>query len=1071
MKKYLGILGALAAFALASCLPPIGFDPDFRLGVDANVEGEISVVSPDAMLIIQNHTQTLNITSIEVRDPEYSSYVATVLGKPLAGYEKVLNLRPKTDKQYEITFKYEEVDPRYNIPAGPNSTTNPGWDWGLYPPPRQTEQRPKTIEIALPVKGLYYLHFFRRTDGSVGITLNPGLYEDSKNASDNQDSRTDPEDSPDEGQTDGGLNGKNKDKLGLLVVKNLTGLNTNFVDFDFTKTVNGEDVTVKHFSMAPGPKGRDQRSILLGPGDWATKVNFTVDGTDYNTTPRNVTIAAGRIFFAYFYKTRTGYAVTTTWPPLVGPGDPEAPDDGNANPDDIVGDGEGILEVTNKSTTGTVVEKIRLGGDEREVMMLFDDVKRFVLPVGDISVAFKPWNQSAWGFTFTREIKSKQVTKISYVDSLGNPDRIPPEIDGKGSGLIKIYNYSTGVVTAATIVDINDTAKLPMVIPYSSFIPAYSIGYGRSGNVPVIGTNAFPITAGPHYLVQVDVDTPSGGVTVERLAEIKDQIVEIKIGQSELEDSARRGSKVTVINQTSTASTIIGMRVYDALDNNNSAVYGMTVPNGNQTTLYVTSTSTLPIIQGRNYVAELTVFGNGNIGLITKNFTPDSQLFSTNPDAHLRTVTLVQADIEGREPPLVEDFIPVTGITGIPSELVSVLANSYGSPAQWGSMNLNSVAIVRPHNPPDTTTATNRTIEWSVVSSGTTAGGLYNFNPATGALTVTGGDIADTGKKVRLQAIIRNGQGTAAAKTDYIKSDIDITLTYQYAPIIPKPVTSIGVTGGNLVLVKDSSYNLTQKVQINPSDAQIGGVPITANNLVWTVLAGGSGNVTQSGTNGQVITAAAVGTLTMRGTLPAASNGTGGEKFADISVQIIEPPNRRVRIIHRNSNDSIESVAFIPVPPGDIGTYWGSHFPTYKCVNGSTCNGMHIFQTGHTGRVWPNGAADTYLSGFQTRYPNADYRGLNIKNTWKDVSLPAGKYYVFFIEKDDKRVRGYVNPGVMDPATNSNFFFYLDTEQIEDRYFIGREEKPSTTFGGSWCIPIFYESYYNIADIGAVKLK
>ena len=1091
MRKLTVVMGILTVLGLSACLNPIGFDPDFRLTVDANVEGEISVVSPDAALILQNHTRTLDIAHVEVRDSEYSSVVAYVAGKPRAGFEKVFNLRPKTDREYEIFLWYSETDPQNNAagtPPGPNSATNPGWDWGgkTYPNTDPAATRAdKRLNIALPKKGLYYLHFFRKTDGTIGVTLNPGEYEDNKNDGDNQDTKVDPEDSPDEGQTDGGLNGNNRDRVGLLVFKNLTGIPTNFIDFDFFQNVNGSDQTMKHYTMLPGPKARDQRSILLGPHDWTTQVDYTVSGTPYKTTPKTVTVATGNIFYAYFYKTKFGYAVSTHWPPMVGPGDPEAPDDGNANPDDIVGEGEGILEITNKSTTGAIIEQIRLDGTVQTVNMVFDDVKRWVLPVGTHTVAFKPRKQAAFGFNLAREIKNKQVTRLSYVDSLGDTDEIPDDALGYGTGLIKVVNNSTGVVVFVNVIDLQDTDKTPMGIHYTDFVPPYTIGYNKSGNVPIIGSSDFEITAGPHYLVQVSVETVSGAVDIERLVDIKDKINEIVITQNDVENGKRNGSKIAVINNTQTTSTILGISIYNQADPNRTMNIGLNIDNGSQASVYALSSSAFPILEGLAYRAKLTVYGNGNIGIIEKNFTPDPYLYSTNPEAHLRTLTLTQSDIEGREPPLVAEFVGVTGLT-IPTTLTSVIPPmGYGSqPPQYGSTNLNVVKIVNPHN------ATVQDVTWSIESGGTASAGLYTFNQSTGQLTVTGGDLSNNGQTIQIKGTMINAVGTTVTpKTNYV-GNFTVTLVYQPGPIAPNPVTSITLSDtSDVTLYVGQTYDLTQKVVINPADAQIGGVPITANSLVWSILSG-LGNLSGAPTN-KIFKADYVGDVVARGTLPASANN-GTEKYVNVNIKVLPKPTRTLRILHwGQASDTVKGIVLVPtnIDPATFGpNTFGQPLGLDVCDPvDANCRGQDAKLTGHTGLRWATKNDDSFftksftnLFPYGTGNPNGNqYKtftypikvgtsktvsGTVVDTSYADVEVPTGKYFIFFVEGDN-RVRGYTHTGRYNPDYTRDYYFYVDTELHQDEYYNGRT-KTSPPVAGQNIIPIWYTSHANYANIG-----
>ncbi|MDR2500359.1 MAG: hypothetical protein LBD37_04685 [Treponema sp.] len=1040
MKKLLYRLGCiLPLLGLASCLGQVGFDPENMIPDDLP---SISLVSPNAILVIQNHTKSLDITSIKIKDPDIGSIVGSETGKPKAGFEKSFSLQPKgNDHSYEITIAYAETVPK-NDGFNSESSGVTGTDFG--------SGSPQTFHKALPSKGVYNLHFYRNDDGKVVLEDNNEALENNDDR-DHQDTQQDPLDAGGggEGSIDVGLSNENRSHVGLLILKNLTKINTDSADFAFWQN-NGSAFPVTNYTMVPGPANRDQRSILLGPNDWKMEIEYTIPGRPAaKTWEKTVTVSAGGVFYAYFYKTANGsYAVSTQWPPI--PDDSDK--DGNSDPSEVVDPAtEGILEITNKSETGAIIDTILIDGTEHKVSMLAGDpAKRFILPIGTVNVAFKPVGKSLFGLTIAREIRGGQTTTLAYTDSLSNPDVIPPGT-GFGAGLIKVINQSTGIVVDTTIYDWPGLEK-STGIHWSDFKPPIPVNYNRTGNMDVIGTSDFPIQSGQLYLIQVVLETTDGLVIVEELGTLYDQIKEIVITQDKVDKGTRTGSRVTIYNNTDTPSTIIGMKVFPANDANKSVAYNVNIVKGGSAAVYVLSVPGFPIVQGMDYKAALTVYGNGNIGIIEKGFDPNNQLYHTNPDQNLRTVTLVQSDIEGRNPPLVEEFIPVTGISGIPSLLASQL-NHDNTPKVMGSINLNSVAVVEP------STATTKS---PVVWEKNNGGGTGNYTLTNGVLTVDG-RVNAGGDTAMIKATIANAAGSASSKGPFTTT-FTISLTFSQDPPPVNKVTGITWDAPSATVGAGDSINLASKATINPSNAHINNVPITVNDIQWSIVSGGDKG-SLSGVSNQVFTAGnAGGTVTVTATLPAAYTSSGNAITQNITVTILPPPpppTRVIRVMNWATTDTLKRVVFVPT---------------------NNAYSEDLYLTGHTAEAWATKQYNTYYDSKKNdSFINLPFikdnpdvlnitLGSGLKNSFMDITVPKGRYYVFFVEGDG-RTRGYCNPPTIDPPYGNNYRFLVDTDKIKDYYFVGMAEKPEGTAGGAYCLPIFYHSNYNVADIGTKKLK
>jgi hypothetical protein len=173
----LGFPAALASCLLIlSCLPPIGFNPDFKLSVDTNVSGEISIDSINSAEVqIRNHTKSIDVYKVNftlVEDNESNplkySTSARITGAPIAGSQEAVLLRPMSpgpEAWYEIGFWYKQSA---SCPAELNQPNKPLWDFGSNGGPDNPDE---VLTIAELPRGKYVIHVYRKIDGSIGISV------------------------------------------------------------------------------------------------------------------------------------------------------------------------------------------------------------------------------------------------------------------------------------------------------------------------------------------------------------------------------------------------------------------------------------------------------------------------------------------------------------------------------------------------------------------------------------------------------------------------------------------------------------------------------------------------------------------------------------------------------------------------------------------------------------------------------------------------------------------------------------------------------------------------------------
>ncbi|MDR1910155.1 MAG: hypothetical protein LBQ35_09615 [Spirochaetaceae bacterium] len=341
-----------------------------------------------------------------------------------------------------------------------------------------------------------------------------------------------------EGSSPGALTDANRGVLGLLILKNLAP-DAGIDSAVFTRQFAGSPPA---YSMTPGPASRDQKSILLGGGDWAVTAAYTRNGAG-SAGPKTATIAAGQISYMYFYKTRTGaYSLATSWSPV--PGDAAGE---NTDPTQI-GENEGWLHVVNSSARA-VINKVQYNNGSAWIDLDIPNATHTIEPQGvsdpDLVVTsgnyafrFKIITKDTYSRAVSRTIRPGQITTVEYTDAMDTDE--PPD----GYGTLRIINDSSSTI--------NKVAYLNM-----SLVSAWQ----EAATIITPGTNASLILPAPNsggytYVVRayISSSSTSGNVYVERQVNIENQKI----------------STITVTNNsdtgTETGTGTAQIRIYNNYD-------------------------------------------------------------------------------------------------------------------------------------------------------------------------------------------------------------------------------------------------------------------------------------------------------------------------------------------------------------------------------------------------------------------------------------------------------------------------------------------------------------------------
>ncbi|MDR1306743.1 MAG: hypothetical protein LBK74_04125, partial [Treponema sp.] len=298
-----------------------------------------------------------------------------------------------------------------------------------------------TVVKAGNLNKLNHLYFYKGLDGKWHLTGEEtnALWSPQPDATDyHKSGHTSGGPGTAEGDAPGALTDENRNTLGLLILKNLSK------DHALTGASLVKQSGAVTWSMNPGPGVNDQKSILLSPGDWTVAASF--NSPPVTTPGKTVTIIPGQVSYMYFYKTNTGdYALSADWPP-----NPNNAAKDNSNPDSIIGDNEGWLNVLNKSGT-SIIDRVQynsagvwidiaIPGGTGTIAPLDESDPDLTVPKGAWSFRFKVVTKQTYSRAVSRTIVAGQTANITYTDALDSDD--PPN----GFGTLKIVNDSNSSV-------------------------------------------------------------------------------------------------------------------------------------------------------------------------------------------------------------------------------------------------------------------------------------------------------------------------------------------------------------------------------------------------------------------------------------------------------------------------------------------------------------------------------------------------------------------------------------------------------------------------------------------------
>jgi len=668
---------------LASCLDPLNFDPE-NPPVEIDVHGTINTTDVTAaVLLLSNQSKTVDVTRVAI-----TQYTGE---DDLSPEELLSDDLPLDDITTVIMFENEpqrlSKKAKYLSPSETSYIIDVAYKFYYRDNPTELEgEGSDRIIIPLPLPRLIVEVFlYRSTEGVVFVTTDRGLDFDVNDTGNPIDDTL-----VGQGSVPAVIPPENRSRMATFIVVNWTR----------SQVVDSVRFQMGQLAYTMGAVNiRDKQSIALGQGSWETTLSYRRDGNGGEVTvlpsinsiivPSNDPQTTKEHYLYFYLSNRGRYQITESWPP------------GDESADDILppdkGHGRGVIKIENRTFTPINAVVITNLKDTCEPLVInyaqFDPpvpiLKRttYIDVVGTADfpidahnryqIVVQTGNGGANGAFLVRDeafIKDNVVEII--IDNfdeppLPPPPPPPPPPSDYGAGTIRIINDSGSVITNTGIF-IKTTGpeavqKLWQIDPSS--LPGNPLAQGESADVVVAGIDVFSIEEGVEYLIMVTATADGMPFTVDKTAELKDQIVEITITAADIPITPPSpppppppppdygGGTIRIINQTDASATSVAIR--------NTGAFPMAFiigaesfdPPGPVTgpaasaDLTVIGSDVFPIVDGDNYIISV------------RAVTTDGRTFTvTNPPAILKDQT-VEIYITSADIPPVVDIATSLAIT------------------------------------------------------------------------------------------------------------------------------------------------------------------------------------------------------------------------------------------------------------------------------------------------------------------------------------------------------------------------------------------------------------------------
>ncbi|MDR2543308.1 MAG: hypothetical protein LBC80_07675, partial [Treponema sp.] len=479
----------LGGFSLSQEWPP--FPNDVYVPAEEYIPPGVS----DALLILSNLSNTIEVESVTITQPlgSYPSFTFTGAPRPL--HRKAVYL-PPSQNSYNVTIK---------IKSGPEITQSV-----ILPFPRQVVE----------------LFIYKNTQNQIVVNINV-------NNADPIDTGAPIEDPlKGEGSSPAIIPPENRTTMGTFIIVNQT--NSQHID-SVNFRMGTREYTIETMNHPGGGNTyavsvNDRRSIALGQGDWAITMMHhlvTSQGTIQEVTvgPRTAVIVpsndpqAASEHYMYFYRNnRGGYSISQSWPPF--PNDVHEED--FLPPDD--GHGRGVIKIDNRSpamvTSTSIVNinnmsSIEYGFDlfEPSVPVQLNRIG-FVPVVGNALFPILPGDHYLVIVTLETAEEVYTIQRRAYIKDQVVNIVINSGLDGILDGTpmqtprvnLEIENQDDEVrIAEVRIRNTSATDNIDAFLSPSMWDPATEIGPGKIAKAVLISTPELPLLSGQTYMATFTV--------------------------------------------------------------------------------------------------------------------------------------------------------------------------------------------------------------------------------------------------------------------------------------------------------------------------------------------------------------------------------------------------------------------------------------------------------------------------------------------------------------------------------------------------------------------------------------
>jgi hypothetical protein len=367
----------------------------------------------------------------------------------------------------------------------------------------------------------------------------------------------------------------NKDRLGVLIVRNLTSVEpkarllTKVEFFRGSYSSAPAPIAGEYFMWEPGPGPGNDQPILLRSGQWTIVMNWdriAVDNPGDNPPKLKVkTIVQASLTpvnYCYFYiDTQGNHSI---WTGNDFPADYD-PNNNNITTPDV---GHGTIHINNQSQVGSrIVEAEWMGLPYDDVDIPSNnsgDIND--APIGTSSIRFRISGKTTFGSSMTITVRENQTTTVNYTDSMEESVLQP------GYSQLRLFNNTGTSGATITKIRIVNRAMTSIAgdntmignngeIENTSFEP--TPGPVTSGETKSVLIKNGESTANPNYVVMVTVQKSARTFVVERPVYLNNSISTIELTAQDVVDDSDKNVPVDPLDPEY-GSDKGGIRVYNS---------------------------------------------------------------------------------------------------------------------------------------------------------------------------------------------------------------------------------------------------------------------------------------------------------------------------------------------------------------------------------------------------------------------------------------------------------------------------------------------------------------------------